>query len=242
MLEEDQSLQQRTTMSVNNNTCLLEFCLKSTYFTYQGKHYEQLEGAAMGSPINPKVANLYMENLPPYLWKRFVDDIFTIIELSQRRAFLNHIKSIYQQIQFTCKEQREDGSIPFLDILGMPNEDENLSSTVYRKSTHTDIYLQWDSLTKCKYPAWVLNRMRIKSRSQTKKKNCNNQKNTTTDIIQKPHIVAPYHRGLSDSFKKVCSNHGVQVYFKGGSTIKNLLMAPKDQYPMQKRSGVIYRY
>ena len=40
----------------------------------------------------------------------------------------------------------------------------------------------------------------------------------------------------------MCSNHGVQVYFKGGTTIKNLLMAPKDQGPMQKSSGVIYRY
>ena len=62
LLKEDQSLQQRTTMSVNNITCLLEFCLKSTYFTYQGQHFEQLEGAVMGSPISPIVANLYMEN------------------------------------------------------------------------------------------------------------------------------------------------------------------------------------
>ena len=52
LLEEDRSLQQRTTMSVNNITCLLEFCLKSTYFTYQRQHYEKLEGAAMGSPIS----------------------------------------------------------------------------------------------------------------------------------------------------------------------------------------------
>ena len=97
-------------------------------------------------------------------------------------------------------------------------------------------------LTRCKYPAWALNRIRIKSRSQTQKKSSNNKKNTGTDNIQKPHIVVPYHRGLSESFKKVCSNHGVQLYFKGGTTIKNLLMAPKDQDAMQKRSGVIYRY
>ena len=29
---------------------------------------------------------------------------------------------------------------------------------------------------------------------------------------------------------------------KGGSTIKNLLMAPKDKDPICKKSGVIYRY
>ena len=40
----------------------------------------------------------------------------------------------------------------------------------------------------------------------------------------------------------ICGKHGVQVYFKGGSTIKSLLVAPKDQDPILKKSGVIYRY
>ena len=44
-----------------------------------------------------------------------------------------------------------------------------------------------------------------------------------------------YYKGLSESLKQVCSKHGVQVYFKGGITIKNLLMAPKDQGPIQGR-------
>ena len=61
LLDEDRELQQRTSMTVSYITCILEFCLKSTYFTFQGKHYEQLEGATMGSPISPIVANLYME-------------------------------------------------------------------------------------------------------------------------------------------------------------------------------------
>ena len=55
-------------------------------------------------------------------------------------------------------------------------------------------------------------------------------------------MVVPYYRGLSESLKKVCSRYGVQVYFKGGNTIKNLLVAPKDQDPILKKSGVIYRY
>ena len=34
----------------------------------------------------------------------------------------------------------------------------------------------------------------------------------------------------------------MQVYFKGGTTIKNLLITPKDKDPIQKQSGVICRY
>ena len=63
LLEKDPGLQQRTSMTVKNIICLLEFCLRSTYFTFQNQYYEQVEGAAMGSSISPIVANLYMEIL-----------------------------------------------------------------------------------------------------------------------------------------------------------------------------------
>ena len=62
LLEEDQELQQRTTLSIENITSLLESCITSTYFSFQGKFYKQVEGAAMGSPLSPIVGNLYMES------------------------------------------------------------------------------------------------------------------------------------------------------------------------------------
>ena len=40
---------------------------------------------------------------------------------------------------------KEDGAIPFLDTIVKLRADGNLSITVYRKPTHTDQYLQWDS-------------------------------------------------------------------------------------------------
>ena len=61
-LEEDLGLQERTSVAVRNIMCLLEFCLRSTYLSFQNQYYEQVEGAAMGSPISSIVANLYMEN------------------------------------------------------------------------------------------------------------------------------------------------------------------------------------
>ena len=60
-LENDKELHQRTSMSVHHITMLLEFCLKNTHFVFQGRFYEQTEGAAMGSPLSPIIANLYME-------------------------------------------------------------------------------------------------------------------------------------------------------------------------------------
>ena len=61
-LELDQELHSRTTMKVEHITSLLEFCLKTTYFQFQGSFYEQISGAAMGSPISPIVANLFTED------------------------------------------------------------------------------------------------------------------------------------------------------------------------------------
>ena len=142
-------------MTGNNITCLFEFCLISTYFTFQEKFYEQVEGAAMGSPISPIVANLYMEDFemtalntvpePPLMWKRHVDDTCVIIKAAQQQSFLSHINSIDKNIQFTSEEPRPDGSILFLDILLAPGEDGSITTSVFRKPTHTDLCMQWDS-------------------------------------------------------------------------------------------------
>ena len=142
-------------MTVKHISCLLEFCLKNTYFSFQGRFYEQTEGGAMGSPISPTVANLFLEDLevqaiktspsPPVPWKRFVDDTFTIIKKANRRSFLDHFNSIHPSIKFSSEETRSDGPMPFLDILITLKEDGRHTTSVYRKPSHTDLYLHWDS-------------------------------------------------------------------------------------------------
>ena len=63
LLDKDYTLKERTILPVNDIILLLEFCLKNTYFSFQDQFYEQVEGAAMGSPVSCIVANLYMEYL-----------------------------------------------------------------------------------------------------------------------------------------------------------------------------------
>ena len=62
LLKKDDTLWDRTVLSVQNIIELIGFCLHNTYFSFQNKFYEQVEGAAMGSLVSPTVANLYMKH------------------------------------------------------------------------------------------------------------------------------------------------------------------------------------
>ena len=64
----------------------------------------------------------------------------------------------------------------------------------------------------------------------------------TMKVQNKGHIVIPYTQGLCESIKKICGRYGIQTHFKGGRTIKNLLVSPKDKDPMVNQSGAIYWY
>ena len=259
-LKEDADLHSRTNMKIQHIISLLRFCLNSSYFSFQGRFYQQTEGAAMGSPISPIVANLFMEDLevqaiktsstPLALWKRFVDDTFTIIKKEDRNSFLQHLNSIHPNIRFTC----EEGMMGPCQSL-TPEEDGSQSTSVFRKPTHTDLYLQWDShhtipskysvagtlyhraKTVCSNPH-LLQKKTICARPLRN----NNQTDQNKPNNKNLHMVVPYQQGLSERVKITCKKYGVQVYFEGGQTIKGLLMVPKDKDPITNRSGVIYRY
>ena len=57
-----------------------------------------------------------------------------------------------------------------------------------------------------------------------------------------PYLFDVVPNVMAESIKNICKKHGIQVYFKGGRTIKDLLLAPKDKDHITKKSGIIYRY
>ena len=143
----------------------------------------------MGSPLSPIVANMYMKSFeveaigsaphPPYLWKRFGDGTFAMLQSSQKNGFLEHFNSIDQHIQFTAEDQRSDGAMPFLDILITLGKDGSLSTSVFRKPTHKDLYLQWDSHHTLTSKYGVIGTLQHRAQTTGPTHNCYRKKNNT---------------------------------------------------------------
>ena len=54
--------------------------------------------------------------------------------------------------------------------------------------------------------------------------------------------MVPYSQRIGESLKNICKKHGVDVHFKGGQTLKNILVSPKDKDNITIKSSVIHQY
>ena len=61
-LESDDTLPERTTIPTDDIIELLTFCITTTAFQLGDDYYQPTEGMAMGSPLSPVIANIYMEH------------------------------------------------------------------------------------------------------------------------------------------------------------------------------------
>ncbi|BHF65157.1 hypothetical protein SprV_0200816600 [Sparganum proliferum] len=130
---------------------LMKFCLK-TFFTFEGRVYEQTKGTPMGSPLSgfiaeavlQKVETEVFETYRPKFWARYVDDTFVIIKREMVQTFHNVLNSVSPDIQFTM-EAESNNELPFLDVLVHRNPNGHLKTTVYRKAANTRQILSYHS-------------------------------------------------------------------------------------------------
>ena len=107
---------------------LLKITMFESFFIFDGKFYEQCNGIAMGSPLGPTLANVFMchfeniwlENCPAHfktiVYRRFVDDTFLLFQTKDHvEKFKNYLNKQHKNIKFTS-EIEENGSLSFLDI------------------------------------------------------------------------------------------------------------------------------
>ena len=108
----------------------------------------------MGSPLAPLLAEIFMieleKSLIPNLskikfWRRYVDDTICFVKIGSIEYIRSVLNSFHINIQFTY-EVESNTKFSFLDVL-LKRNDKNITTTVYRKESNSDVYLHWDSFT-----------------------------------------------------------------------------------------------
>ena len=142
--------------------CLLNLAAKESYFLFDGELYQQVDGVAMGSPLGPTLANIFLchyediwlrncslECKPSY-YKRYVDNIFVIFESeTQVELFKNFVNTCHPKMKFTF-EKEQNNFFNFLDVKVI-REDNVFTTSVYRKPSFSGVYTQFDSYTPLNY-------------------------------------------------------------------------------------------
>ena len=113
--------------------------------------YSQIDGVAMGSPLGPTLANIfvgYLESktaedlLSQVTYIRYVDDCLVISKtLNDNEAITEKLNSLHEKICFT-REVQENNQFPFLDIMIIKDKTKFLTK-IYRKTTFTGQYLNY---------------------------------------------------------------------------------------------------
>ena len=146
---------------------LLEIATTNQLFQFDGQLYEQTDGVAMGSPLGPLMANVFMchleekltrDGLMPHLYRRYVDD--TLARMPNTDAatmFLTTLNGLHPSLSFTM-ELPVDDRIPFIGIEIIKNGTK-LETQVYRKPTNTGLLLHFHSHTDKRYKDSLLKTM-----------------------------------------------------------------------------------
>lgn len=131
--------------------CIGKWAFPSTR-NIEGIKQSLLGEVAMGSPLSAVIASLSMvsfkeqaittSSYKPRNWKQYVDDTFTILDQGSLGDFVQYLSNIINQqpsIHLTI-ETENNNKLAFLDIPVSREPDSHLTTSVYRKPTHTDQY------------------------------------------------------------------------------------------------------
>ena len=278
-LEADLTLSDRTSLSPQQAMDLLRMCLTTTYFKYDGVFYSQIEGAAMGSLVSPIVANLFMEWFedralmtyrdPPRFWGWYMDDGLAVIKTHAIESFAVHLNSQHPNIKWTS-ELEQDGTLPMLDTLVSRSGDGTLKFRVYRKPTHTDQYLQFNSHQPMEHKMGVIRTLTHRANAiimeeEDKEEEYKHIKKVLSIAgyskwawqapgrrkihphpshrdrpRPKGHVTLPYMGGITEPISRLIRKAGVAVHSKPHTTIRSILVAPKDRDDPVDKCGVVY--
>lgn len=161
---EERSMEEKNKMPTHYIVELIRLILSSNCFSFLDSFFKQIKGTAMGTPMAPSYANLFMTKiekemlsvyemetgLRPISWMRFLDDIFFlwphgIKNLQHFQRFMQEFsekKKMKTKLQFTFEA---GNSVPFLDTVISISSNGKLKSDLFSKTTDAHLYLRQDS-------------------------------------------------------------------------------------------------
>ncbi|KAF7677257.1 hypothetical protein TCON_2655 [Astathelohania contejeani] len=134
---------------------LLGLSVQDSIFMFNNLYYKQIDGVAMGSPLGPSLANVFLcfyekawlNDCPscfkPVFYRRYVDDTFLLFsDISHINMFRDYLNKKHPNIKFTS-ELEVNNSLSFLDVkLANVN---GFSTCIFRKPTFTGLGLNFHS-------------------------------------------------------------------------------------------------
>ena len=162
-------------------------------------------------------------------------------------------------------EVEKDGKLPFLDIL-VAHKGSKLITTVYRKKTHTDRYLNFRSHHHPRVKTGVISCLRVRAHNICDNTTLTSEKKhlqhvfesngypcwTVTNVLQQSQarqqptlddvktLYLPYVKGLSEQIEKAVRDLDIRMVFKSASTLRKQLVHVKPKQNPDTVKGVIH--
>ena len=160
----------------------LEWCLKNNVFIFNSRFYKQIDGCAMGSPLAPILADIFMnfllepkiirsehdhlnlqflgfgqfDSFSIKLFIRYVNDTLVVFNNpGDADRFIAYLNSLHPNMKFTMEHEVLD-RLAFLDLL-LIKVDNKVEITVYRKPTHSGVFTHFTSFVPYPFKVGLIN-------------------------------------------------------------------------------------
>ena len=141
---------------------LLIRTMSESLILFDQQFYKQYDGVAMGSPLGPTLANVFLcyhekiwlqnclSEFKPVIYRRYVDDTFLLFRSKHHiEKFRNYLNRKHKNIKSTSETENEN-SISFLDIK-ITRDKNKFMTSVYRKPTFSGVFTNFGSFIRKSY-------------------------------------------------------------------------------------------